>query len=364
MTDAASASRSRSGRRSGGTAWDVVVVGGGPVGRCAGLHAARAGLRVAVVEPRPTPIDKACGEGLMPTALRELALLGVDPPGRDFVGIRYVDAGRGLTVATEFTGGPGRGVRRTALHEAIAVETDRHGVCVVADRVVGVGWDATRAAVTTASGHRLVGRYVLGADGLHSDVRRQLGLQRAGRGARRHGLRQHFAVDPWDDHVAVHWADDVEAYVTPVGQRCVGIALLTSAREPFDVLLHRFPELRRRLGEAEPMDRVRGAGPLRQPVVSPRRGRVLLVGDAAGYIDALTGEGLAMGLVSARLAVEAIVADEVPRYAARWRRATWRSRLLTEAMVRAATTDWARPKVVSGSVSYPWTFRRAVQALA
>ena len=70
---------------------DLVVAGGGPIGLAAALHAHRAGLSVVVREPRTGPIDKACGEGLMPGAVAELAALGVHPRGRELSGIRYLD---------------------------------------------------------------------------------------------------------------------------------------------------------------------------------------------------------------------------------------------------------------------------------
>ena len=347
------------------TPWDVVVVGGGPVGLCASLHAARLGLRVVVLEPRATPIDKACGEGLMPSALRELAQLGIDPVGRPFVGIRYLTADGRHQAAASFAAGPGRGVRRTELQRSCDAQVRAAGVQVVADRVVDVGWDCERAAVVTANGRRFASRYIVAADGLHSLVRRRSGLARDPAGAtRRFGLRQHVGVVPWDDHVQVHWTDDVEAYVTPVGERCVGVAFLTSRREPWPVLLEHFPELHRRLAAHDAATDARGAGPLRQNVDSPQRGRVLLVGDAAGYVDALTGEGLAVGLVSARLAVQAIADGAVSRYPGQWRRATARSRVMTEITLRAATTPWIRRQLVPQAAAHPALFASAVRALA
>ena len=97
---------------------DVLVVGGGPVGLATALYADRAGLTVAVVERRTAPVDKACGEGLMPGAVAALADLGVDPDGVDFAGIRYVRGSR--QAEARFSAGPGRGVRRTTLHAALS----------------------------------------------------------------------------------------------------------------------------------------------------------------------------------------------------------------------------------------------------
>src|ERR1700723_2443546 len=96
---------------------DLLVVGGGPAGLATAVYGAQAGLKVVVVERRNGPIDKACGEGLMPHTLRHLDRLGVHPYGRPFRGISYRDGSR--HVDAPFKRGTGRGVRRTVLHGAL-----------------------------------------------------------------------------------------------------------------------------------------------------------------------------------------------------------------------------------------------------
>jgi flavin-dependent dehydrogenase len=335
---------------------DVLVAGGGPAGLATALFAARAGLDVVVWEPRPGTIDKACGEGLMPGTLTALGSLGVDPTGLPLDGIRYV-AGRSAVTAP-FRAGPGRGVRRTALHAALREAVSAAGIPVEHRRAGEVRQDPTGVTVDGARS-----RYLVAADGLHSPLRRTLGLDRPSASRRRYGLRRHFAVPPWTGHVEVHWADCAEAYVTPVAPGLVGVALLSSTRRGFDDHLAGFPALERRLGGAA-AGPVLGAGPLRQRARRRVAGRVLLVGDAAGYLDALTGEGVSLAVAQARAAVTALAAADPARYERDWHRVTRRYRLLTGALLGATRLRPLRHGLVPAAERLPGVFAAAVDALA
>jgi len=338
---------------------DLIVAGGGPVGLVTALEARRRGLDVAVVEPRPSPVDKACGEGLMPTAAGRLRALGVAVHGRPFVGIRYVGLDR--EVAATFRHGPGLGVRRTALHAALAAAADRTGVCRVEGRVRDVTDDGSAVA---AAGMRA--RWLVAADGLHSTVRRQAGLDlpATGRSPVRFGIRRHYAVRPWTDHVEVHWAPGHEAYVTPVADEMVGVAVLGPPGTGFDEALDALPTLTARLRGASAVTELRGAGPLRQNARSVRKGRILLVGDAAGYVDALTGEGLSTGFTAAREAVAAVADDHPERYPGAWSRATRRHRLLTGTLLGLTARPGPRGLLVPAAARLPRVFGAAVDLLA
>ena len=335
---------------------DLVVVGGGPVGLATALYAARAGLDVVVHEPRPAPVDKACGEGLMPGAVGDLEALGIALPGRPLAGIRYVEGSR--SVDAPFRSGPGRGVRRTALHAALSEAVALAGIPVEQRTVRTLSQDDRGVLV---DGERA--RYVLAADGLHSSVRRIVGLETPRRGRRRFGLRRHLAISPWTPFVEVHWSPRAEAYVTPVADDCVGVALLVDGGGEFEDLLAGFPGLGERLAGA-PASRVLGAGPLRQRSRRRVAGRVLLVGDASGYVDALTGEGIALGLAQARAAVTAVLSGDPSAYERSWRRLSWRHNLLTHGLLAASGRPALRRRLVPAADAVPWLFRAAVNELA
>lgn len=333
---------------------DVIVVGGGPIGLASAIEARLAGLTVAVVEPREGVIDKACGEGLMPGAVPLLARLGVDPEGMTLRGVSYNTPRRRADHV--FTTGVGRGVRRTALHSALSARAEALGVERVVARVESVEQDADGVM---AAGIR--GSWLFGADGLHSTVRRLAGLDRgAPRARRRFGLTRHFAVEPWTDLIEIHWARQGEVYVTPLAPDLVGVSLLGARRTDFDETMAGIPALAGLVGLRSESG-LKGAGPFRQRASAPSRGRVLLVGDASGYVDAITGEGLRLGFDQARLAVAHARGEG--DYDREWRRTTRNFRVLTSRLVLAATSP-VRPAIVPLARMLPGLYGSVVEKLA
>lgn len=336
---------------------DLLVVGGGPAGLATAIEGALAGLSVTVAEPRRTPIDKACGEGLMPGAVARLRRLGVELDGHPFHGIRYIDPTH--CAEARFGSVQGIGVRRTTLHAALWKRALGLGIPVLPTRVDRLD---QRDRYVEAAGIRA--RYVAAADGLHSPVRRMLGLALPSSGGARYGLRRHFRLAPWSAFVEVHWSGRSEAYVTPVSSDLVGVAILTGDRAAFDVQVRSFPTLLDRLCGAPAATTVRGAGPLRQRVRSRVAGRVLLVGDAAGYIDALTGEGISVALAAAEALVACVRADRPQDYEQAWRRVSRRYRLLTHGLLWARRRRLLAERIVPLSAALPTVFSGVVRWLA
>jgi len=335
---------------------DLVIVGGGPAGLATAIEARLAGLTVAVLDHARPAIDKACGEGLMPDAAARLAALGVElPPGESFPfrGIRYVDGD--LAAEGTFPRALGLGVRRLALHRALAARAAALG----ADLRWGVAARGLLPEGVETPAGPVAARCVVGADGLGSRVRRWAGLEGPAARQRRFGVRRHYRLRPWSDLVEVHWGPACEAYVTPVAPEQVGVALLWSGEaRGFDDLLGRFPALAARLAGAPVDSHDRGSGPLRRRVRGVVRGSLALVGDAAGYVDAITGEGLAIAFHQAAALVAALRAGDLAAYAAAHRRIARLPTAITELMLAIERRPRLRRRAIAALAAEPALFSR------
>lgn len=343
---------------------DLLIAGGGPAGLCTAIAATLRGLQVRVVEPRSGVIDKACGEGLMPGAMHALGLLGVTGlAGRPFPGIRYLDGAR--VAEGLFRHAQGLAVRRTVLHAALRERALELGVPIEQGRIGKVEQGADHVL---AGGHQA--RWLVAADGLSSPLRRALDLELPARLPPRSGIRQHFQIPPWTDRVEVYWAPQGEAYVTSVADEVVGVALLWSgpapsgtAGSPFQRRLAWFPDLQARLARAPAIDAALGAGPFERRVKQRVAGRVLLVGDAAGYLDPLTGEGVRLAAEAALALVDCVVRDRVEDYDRAWRALSRRYWRMTGALLMLARHTASRSRIVPMAARFPALMTSALQVL-
>ena len=313
----------------------VALIGGGPAGLMAAVLLARTGVKCVVFERQTWPIDKVCGEGIMPIGVDVMERCGllsrIDPArSRTFKGVRYVDA-NGRTAEGRFRGRPGLVVRRLALSEAL------HGLAADEPLVELrgghdlVSFEETASAVRlnvrqTASGELLTCEgfdYLIGADGLKSRVRSLAGLdgdtRRApGRQPGRMGARVHYAIAPWDDLVQVWWQDGLECYVAPSSDGCVEFNFgwdldhlrprecdgqVVSLEEG---LFRFFPRLLERVQGAERVSPMRSWGPLPHRAKAHLEGRVALLGDAGLFYDQITGEGLSLAFLQAELLADTL----------------------------------------------------------
>jgi flavin-dependent dehydrogenase len=153
--------------------------------------------------------------------------------------------------------------------------------------------------------------------------------------------------------------------VTPVDADTVGVALLgprATLLAGFDTLLRsQFPELSTRLPAVTTTGSLLGGGPLRRRSRRRSAGRVRLVGDASGYVDALTGEGIRVGLAQADAAVRHL--DDADAYERAWRTVTRDYRVLTTGLLTWASSP-ARRAIVPAASRVPWLYGAVVERLA
>ncbi|MBW4026033.1 MAG: NAD(P)/FAD-dependent oxidoreductase [Acidobacteria bacterium] len=295
---------------------DVLVVGGGPAGLSAAIALRLQGADVVVAEALAPPIDKACGEGIMPDSRRDLAALGVEldrSMGAPFEGTLFAGAATGHQVAARFQYGEALGVRRLKLHALLIDRAEQLGVRLLWQTRVNL----SDGAAPTINDEQYRYNYLIGADGQSSRVRRWAGLEEGRLISRRFGFRRHYAIAPWSRSVEVHWGDLGQAYITPVGESEICVAVITRhPRVHFDQVISGIPFLARRLSVVDSHTRQRGAITTTRSLRRVIKGNVALVGDASGSADAITGEGLAMGFRQATLLSQSIAAGNLRHYAA------------------------------------------------
>ena len=332
---------------------DVFVVGGGPAGLAAAIAIRREGMSVVVADGEQPPIDKPCGEGLMPDSLIAAARLGLHIAETDsypFRGIRFQSANH--SVEADFTHGCGIGIRRTLLHSALIRAAEQAGV-------------EMRWGSPVSLKEPIRARWIVGADGASSRVRRWAGLDDAVAASRRFARRQHFAVAPWSDHVEIHWADGCQAYVTPVAANEICVALISRRQDlRLEDGLRHFPALAARLRPGFQTTRERGSitGTVRLRAVA--RGNVALIGDASGSVDAIAGEGICLSFRQAEVLAKALAKADLSLYNREHPRLCRRARLMSGVMLQLDGGWFVRQCAMSLLAAQPAIFRRFLEALA
>jgi menaquinone-9 beta-reductase len=297
---------------------EVLVIGGGPAGLAAAIAARRKGFDVTVADGARPPIDKACGEGLMPNTLSALTELGVAillSDGRAFPGIRFIE-GKNSAEAS-FHSLTGVGVRRTVLHRKMVARAEESGVSLLWNTpVIGL----TREGAILG-GQAMTAKWIIGADGIQSRVRRWSGLNRNTQQELRFAQRRHYRIRPWTDCMEIHWGQEMQAYVTPVSDEEICLALIS--REPqksFEEAWRQYPELATRLRHSEAISAERGAVTAMRRLDRVYKGNIALIGDASGSVDAITGEGLGLSFRQAVALADALEVGQLERYQAAHRR--------------------------------------------
>jgi menaquinone-9 beta-reductase len=338
--------------------WDVFVVGGGPAGLATAIAARSHGLSVLVVDGAVPPIDKSCGEGLMPDGVEALQNLGITIPEHEayvFRGIRFVDDG--AVAESAFPRGTAYGIRRIHLHRVMSDHAAACGVHML--------W---RAAVTgihpegaMVAGNLVRARWVVGADGTSSRVRKWANLDRQelaiGSSKLRFAFRRHYRIPPWTDFMELHWGEQCQVYVTPVSREEVCLALISSdPKLRLAEALGQFPELRARLEGAEYASSERGAITVTRRVRRVYRDSSVLIGDASGGVDAITGEGLSLSFRQAALLGECLASGDLMRYQRGHRTLSRRPTLMARLMLSMADHHHLRKRTMEVFQTSPLSF--------
>jgi flavin-dependent dehydrogenase len=371
-----------------GSPVDVLVVGAGPAGLSCAIAASSQGLQVEVIDGMKPPIDKACGEGLMPDSLAALAALGFDLNTNQSLlaetallrGIRFIGSHTSpshyTTTEAAFPASPGRGIRRTLLHQLLLDRAITLGVRFHWETVVqGLDLQSVQqndpdapaipdnGLIQLRTNRRpLRARYLIGADGHNSRIATWAGLTRSSTHSRRIGLRQHYAIAPWTDFVEVYWSSHGQAYVTPISSGEVCVAFISNEKFPSaDHALHCFPALERHLAGASTSGAPRGSITLGRTLHRVATGNIALVGDASGSVDAVTGEGMALCFRQAAALALALKADDLAAYQQAHRRIQRLPSLMSRSLLLMDRHPLLRDRALTTFERHPRLFDRLLQ---
>jgi 2-polyprenyl-6-methoxyphenol hydroxylase-like FAD-dependent oxidoreductase len=331
-------------------------VGGGPAGLAAAIQLRAKGLSVTVADGAKPPVDKACGEGLMPDTVAALCEMGVaiqPAEGLPLRGVRFFS--NGVAIEANFKGAQGIGLRRTVLHARMAAHAAKIGVRLL--------WKSP-VSEFSAKGVRVRGEFVaadwiVGADGSGSRVRRWAGLEAGNQKTRRFAFRSHFRLAPWSNYVEVYWAADSQAYITPVSDQEVCVAVLSEqSAMRASVIAAKFPELAARLGNAEALGTERGAVTTTNRLRKIYRDNVVLVGDASGAVDAITGEGLCLSFQHSAALADLLPSRSLDEYQRIHRRLQLRPSIMGNLLSLLGSRQFVRERTFRAFAAEPPLFGR------
>jgi len=337
---------------------DLIVVGGGPAGLATAIAASLKGLRVIVIDARKPPIDKACGEGILPHGVAALRGLGVNLDSTTaipFCGLSFSDDES--SVNGTFASGTAFGIRRTALHRLLVERATDLGV--------SFAWESRAMQFDSSSVHTSKGSFsytwLIGADGERSAVAKFAGLAPHRRLRPRFGFRRHYAIEPWSDRVEFRWGDKCQIAVTPTGPREVCVSFFTSdPANRIDRGLRLFPEVARRIRDARPLSSEAGAITILRRARAVTRGNVALVGDASCTVDGIAGMGLSLALQQALHLADALGKDKPSQYESAHRQLVRTPMRITRLLLAMNASSALRRKLLRLLASKPVLFSRMI----
>jgi flavin-dependent dehydrogenase len=337
---------------------DVLVVGAGPAGIATAIAASLKGLRVTVADSRRPPIDKPCGEGLLPEAVKALECFGIILDSKrafPLSGFRFSD--ESSTATALIAAGPAFGMRRTALHELLVQRAMEVGVSFM--------WGAPvlefRPGSARVGGAFVSCKWLVGADGQNSAVRKWAGLEPRGARHSRFGFRRHYFISPWTDLVDVYWGERCQLFITPTAPEEICVSAFSSdSRVRIDEALDQFPQVLRRLKGARGAAPEQGAITALDGARAVVRGRVALVGDASCTVDGIAGQGMSLAFQQAAYLAEALACEDLSRYESAHRRISILPARMTRLLLLMDRSTWLRKKALRLFARKPEIFSRMI----
>ena len=296
----------------------------------------------------------------MPDAMAAAAQLGIEIPadaGFPFRGIRF--AGPTHSVSARFPQGEGRGIRRTVLHSLLVEAATEAGVHLL----WGTSIKGIEDHTVRMGGGQKTARWIIGADGGQSMVRRWAGLAEVRRQSRRFGFRSHYPMAPWSEYMEIHWSEGCQFYVTPVDADEICVVLMS--RDPHLRIadaLPRFPALYDRLKGIRAATAERGAFAATRRFNRITNGDIALIGDASGTVDAITGEGLCLALQQSLALADAMEAADLNRYETAHARLARRPVLMADFMLTMDRSSWLRNRALGALSMQPELFANLLAA--
>ena len=306
---------------------EVLVVGAGPAGSAVAAALAASGRDVLLLESSAHPRPKACAEYASPRIVEELRRLRLAEDGwrsnaLPLTGMRVIRGDDAVDVRYRDAAGPRTawGLDRLTFDASLAVNATERGARLeehsAFDEPVWAHGRVSGALIRTPEGQRAITcRWLIGADGARSRVAARLGVERPVVMPRRLGMVAHYEGDPeLADHGEMHVGPGWYVGLAPLagGRLNVGMALPFNGRrrggaqERFQAGIDGIPAVAARLAGRKRLTTIRGASPIGHRVARATGPGWMLVGDAAGFVDPFTGEGIYRALRSARAAAESL----------------------------------------------------------
>ncbi|PIK14860.1 NAD(P)/FAD-dependent oxidoreductase [Halobacteriovorax sp. JY17] len=287
---------------------NLAIIGGGPIGLYTAIKLAKRGHKVTLFEKRSWPIDKVCGQGIMPSGVDNLINIGMTfTPFNSFTlnSIEYIERN---SILRGNLHGPAVGTKRTELSEQLFnIASQNPHITLCPETKIDSINEKEDSYTLTIGPNILEFDFIFACDGLNSWTRKNTGHSKKRIIPSRIGARIHYDIAPWSNSVQVYWSDSIEAYVTPISNKTIEVAFLwfkdsiESGANLKSKLLSHFPLLREKLIEEKSLNDFKGYGPFDEVSSSISHKNLFFLGDAYHFLDGITGEGISLGIKASNI---------------------------------------------------------------